>query len=62
MKCVKRLACALLALDPGEIPVYLHYPAEKKTLLAPRASWCAGSEAGLERLRGELGAENVVLK
>ena len=55
-------AAALLALDPGEIPVYLHIPAEKLTLLTPRDEWCAGSEDGLRRLREELGAENVVLK
>ena len=55
-------ASALLGLFPGEIPVYMHIPAEKMTLLSPRESWCDGSEEGLRRLREELGAENVVLK
>jgi len=55
-------ARAVLALDPGEIPVYLHIPSEKATLLSPRREWCGGSEEGLRRLREALGAENVVLK
>ena len=53
---------AMLALDAGEIPVYMHLPAEKMTLLCPRTSWSSGSEEALRRLRDALGAENVVLK
>lgn len=55
-------AQAMLALEAGDIPVYLHIPAEKITLLAPRESWCSGSESCLRRLREELGEGNVVLK
>ena len=55
-------ACALLGLYPGDVPVYLHFPEEKTTLLAPRASWCDAGEACLKRLRDEMGPENVVLK
>ncbi len=55
-------ARTLLALDPGEIPVYLHIASEKTTLLSPRSQWCGGSEGWLRRLREELGPENVVLK
>ena len=55
-------AGALLALDPGEIPVYMHIPSEKITLLSPHESWCSGSEKCLQRLRETLGSENVVLR
>ena len=55
-------ASALLALNPGDIPVYLHIPEEKKTFLATRNCWCDGSEMCLNRLRAEIGAENIVLK
>ena len=53
---------AMLALFPGGIPVYMHLPEEKITLLAPSAAWCDGSEKCLERLRKALGEGNVVLK
>ena len=53
---------ALLALEAGEIPVYMHIPAEKMTLLCPRNAWCSGSDSCLRRLKDALGAENVVLK
>jgi DNA polymerase-3 subunit alpha len=53
---------AMLALDSGDIPVYMHIPAEKMTLLCPRSSWFSGSEDGLARLKEALGAENVVLR
>ena len=53
---------AMLALDPGGIPVYMHIPDEKMTLLSPRNGWVAGSEEGMKRLREALGAENVVMK
>lgn len=54
-------ATARLALHPGSVPVYLHIPAEKLTLLSPRTSWCDGSPACLDRLRELLGADNVKL-
>jgi DNA polymerase-3 subunit alpha len=53
---------ALLALEAGDIPVYMHIPAEKITLLCPRTAWCSGSEACLRRLQEALGEGNVVLK
>ena len=55
-------AQALLALDAGEIPVYMHIPEEKMTLLCPRSAWSSGSDRTLERLKGEFGESNVVLK
>ena len=55
-------ASAMLALSPGEVPVYLHIPSEKITLLCPRENWCDAGENCLNRLKNELGAENVVLK
>ena len=55
-------ASALLALGAGEIPVYMHLPEEKITLLCPRDHWSDGSESSLRRLREELGEANVVLK
>ena len=54
-------AGAILALEAGNIPVYIHIPSEKTTLLSPRAAWTGGSENCLRRLRDEFGAENVVL-
>ncbi len=53
---------ALLALDAGDVPVYLHLASEKMTLLTPRTSWCNAGETCLKRLQEALGAENVVLK
>ena len=53
---------AMLSLDSGDIPVYMHIPAEKMTLLCPGSCWSSGSETALRRLRDALGAENVVLK
>lgn len=53
---------AILALDAGEIPVYMHIPAEKVTLLCPRNSWCGAGDSCLRRLQDALGAENVVLR
>ena len=55
-------AGALLAAEAGGIPVYMHIPAEKMTLLCPKTAWCNGSEHCLRRLKDEFGAENVVLK
>ncbi len=53
---------ALLALETGDVPVYLHLPEEKTTLLCPRSNWSGGSERSLARLRDALGDGNVVLK
>ena len=54
-------ATAALAIHPGSVPVYLYLFSEKTTLLAPRVSWCDGSAAALERLRGLFGEDNVKL-
>ena len=51
----------LLSLHSGNIPVYMHLPEEKLTLLAPGEIWCDGSQACLERLKDLLGQENVKL-
>ena len=53
---------AVLALEPGPVPVYFHLPQEQLTLLAPRDAWTVGAETQLGRLNSLLGAENVVLK
>ena len=55
-------ATAVLGLCAGSIPVYMHIPEEKITLLCPKENWCSGDEACLRRLKDALGAENVVLK
>ncbi len=55
-------ASAMLALEAGDIPVYMHIPAEKMTLLCPRANWCNGTEACVVRMKEALGESNVVLK
>ena len=54
-------AMALLGLYPGSVPVYLHIPEEKITLLAPRISWCDAGAACIERMRRAMGEENVRL-
>ena len=54
-------AMALLGLYPGSVPVYLHIPEEKITLLSPRISWCDASEGCMERMRRVFGEENVKL-
>jgi DNA polymerase-3 subunit alpha len=51
----------LLSLHPGSVPVYLHIPEEKITLLAPRLNWCDATEDCLKRLKTFLGEENVKL-
>ena len=53
---------AMLALDAGDVPVYMHLPAEKMTLLCPRTSWSSGSERTVQKLKEALDAENVVMK
>lgn len=52
---------SVLSLYPGSVPVYLHLPAEKMTLLAPKTGWCDASDGCLNRLNALLGAENVKL-
>ena len=54
-------ASSTLSLYPGSVPVYLHLPAEKLTLLAPKTGWCDASDGCLNRLNALLGAENVKL-
>ncbi len=49
----------MLRLSPGAVPVYLHIPDEKLTLLTPVPAWCSGDEALLGRLSSAYGAENV---
>ena len=53
---------AVLATEPGEMPVYLFIPDEKMTLLSPKESWCSGSVRCMQKLRDALGEQNVVLK
>ncbi|MBP5726936.1 MAG: DNA polymerase III subunit alpha, partial [Clostridia bacterium] len=53
---------AVLALSAGDIPVYMHIPEEKITLLCPKENWCSADELCLQRLRDAIGKENVVLK
>ena len=53
---------AVLGLSAGDIPVYMHIPEEKITLLCPRENWCSGDENCIGRLRDTLGSENVVMK
>ena len=55
-------AGALLALSAGDVPVYMHLPSEKITLLCPREHWCSGDQACLDRLTEALGSGNVVMK
>ncbi len=56
----QRDACAALTGKyPGEIPVYLHIPEDKATLLAPRSAWCDGGEKCLGALCEAYGADNV---
>ena len=55
-------AGALLALSAGNVPVYMHIPEEKITLLCPKENWCSADDECLRRLKDALGSENVVLK
>ena len=52
-------AITMLALHPGSVPVYVHIPSEKMTLLAPKINWCDGSDGCLQRLMNAFGPENV---
>ena len=52
--------CMRLArAEKGTVPVYLHIPAEKLTLLAPIDAWCSGSDECLRALTKAFGGENV---
>ncbi len=53
---------AMLDLSAGSVPVYMHIPEEKITLLCPREHWIRADEGCLLRLQEALGKENVVLK
>ena len=53
---------AMLALSAGSIPVYIHIPEEKITLLCPREDWVRADEECMRRLFEALGKDNVVLK
>ena len=54
-------ASELLSRYPGSVPVYLHIPAEKVTLLAEKLLWCDAGEGCLRRLSEAFGEENVKL-
>lgn len=54
-------ALRLLSLYPGSVPVYMHLPEEKVTLLAPSLQWCDASDGCLARLTDTFGPENVRL-
>ena len=54
-------AAQLLSFHPGSVPVYLHLPAEKMTLLVPRIQWCDASARCLDRLKKAYGENNVKL-
>ncbi len=55
-------ACTdLLQAFPGAVPVYLHIPAEKITLLVPLMQWCDGGDSCLRALASVFGQENVKL-
>ena len=59
---IEQIVLDYLTEELDDIPVYMHIPAEKMTLLCPRSSWFSGSEDGMARLKEALGAENVVLR
>lgn len=52
---------ALLNTLRGTIPVYIHIPEEKATLLVPRDKWVSLSETALQTLREAFGESNVRL-
>lgn len=54
-------ALSMLSLHPGSVPVYMHIPEERVTLLAPRLQWCDAGEGCIQRLNGAYGPENVKL-
>ena len=50
-----------LSLFPGSVPVYLHFPETKETLLAPRVNWVDAGEMCMKRLCDTYHTENVKL-
>ena len=50
-----------LTVHPGSLPVYLHIPEEKATMLAPLDHWNDGTAEGLADLAARFGEENVRL-
>jgi len=54
-------AAELLSRYPGSVPVYLHIPAEKITLLAEKVLWCDAGEGCIRRLSEAFGEDNVKL-
>ena len=44
---------------PGPVPVYVHIPEEKITLLTPKHLWCDGDEQVQQALESLLGMENI---
>lgn len=52
-------ATAILKQHPGQVPVYLHIPAEKATLLCPADCWTGMSDAALAQLTAAFGQDNV---
>ena len=53
---------ALCEAHPGDVPVYVKLRDEGIVLLLSRERWCGADGALLERLTGEYGEGNVVLK
>ncbi len=54
-------ACmTILRQAPGSVPVYVHFPEKKETLLVPVDAWCSADEAA-QRLTAVYGADNVKL-
>lgn len=49
----------MLADYPGTVPVYIHIPAENKTLMAPQDLWCDSCSLLQDNLVALLGPENV---
>ena len=52
-------AMTILSLYPGSVPVYMHIPEEKVTLLAPRLRWCDAGRDCVQRLTDLYGMDNV---
>ena len=55
-KCI-----SLMSLFPGSVPVYLHFPEDKSTLLAPKISWVDAGSKCIQRLSDMYAPENVKL-
>ena len=52
----------VLAVESGNIPVYIYNEEKKQTSIAPRNLWASASDEQLDKLMAILGAECVVLK